>query len=351
VGGIVQYRMPQTSGADLIISSGVLYQPGIGGVASFVIPVQLGLSMPMGSPAPPPRNAAPAVVIPSGPPPVAVTPAPPLAPIKAEIVVGSDIFVFEVESDELRGGAQKFTKELAQILIANAPSWKEVEVVGYSSPLEPDEVAQRRSEKVRQALIAAGIPIGQIKVTANKNKSYSQVVKGAPQRVDVIIASSEGTEVSKLKTVVGPLQEKWANLSYRFRHQALGFELGHDYLTKPAQKMIIKIAQILKDKSSEWSQLVIYGYTDALGIKSANVKLAKKRAANVLNIFAKQGLDPNKMEAIGMTAESPAKSENPEEKEEVSLESNPEDRRVEIEIMGIKNREELDRLMETLSEN
>ncbi len=87
------------------------------------------------------------------------------------------------------------------------------------------------------------------------------------------------------------------------------FESGSSGLQRKAVPTLRKIAKILKKKSHS---IHVEGFTDNVPIFTeiypSNWELSAARAASVVHLFAKNGVDPGKMAAIGYGEYQPAES-------------------------------------------
>lgn len=81
------------------------------------------------------------------------------------------------------------------------------------------------------------------------------------------------------------------------------FEFDSATLTPQAERVLLGVAEPLRNNPN--AGVVIEGHTDALGSDTYNLELSQARAASVALFLANQGIDPNRMRAIGYGEEQP----------------------------------------------
>lgn len=109
------------------------------------------------------------------------------------------------------------------------------------------------------------------------------------------------------------------------------FSVGSAQLEEEADTPLLKLAQVIKDLPN---YVDVEGHTDNLPIKTpvypTNWELSAARAASVVHLFAKQGVAPQRLSAIGYGEHRPAGDNN-------TIEGRRQNRRVKIVILADKN--------------
>lgn len=306
------------------VTSGMLYQPTINKISNWMIPIQIGYSFDGDIV----KNVDSSLTD-SG------SPSQKAEQVKTEILLGSQILVFEVGVETLRGNASEYINDISKVLKDHPELWNELKLVGYSSEIEEGALAAKRAERVKQAFADAGLPVQKLNFEANKNNTSNTF---SPQRVDIIVTTT-ATGFAAIDNYLNPIKQKWDNLTYRFRDPSLFFQVGKDQLTPEAKKLLTTIAFELKKDLSSWQKIVIYGFTDSSGNPKSNIILAKKRAKAAAQIFRDKGIEAQRIDPIGMTS-MPDQSKVGKD--------NSEDRRVEVEVLGITQREKIQNLFQAV---
>ncbi|MBF0264411.1 MAG: flagellar motor protein MotD [Gammaproteobacteria bacterium] len=122
--------------------------------------------------------------------------------------------------------------------------------------------------------------------------------------------------------------ENWLEIEIK---SSILFEIGNSKLSEDAEDVLAKLASIIKVYPN---QLQIEGYTDDVPINSprfpSNWELSSARAASVVHLFEAEGVDPNKMQAIGYGKYKPKTSND-------TAAGRRENRRVVLVVLGSDN--------------
>jgi outer membrane protein OmpA-like peptidoglycan-associated protein len=152
-------------------------------------------------------------------------------------------------------------------------------------------------------------------VSIARNKVYSDVDKdGIPcyqeieQGTDPFVP--EGEKVAKLEEKKTPKSdEKEKRIEEHFEgyyplklHARIHFEFDKYKIKKEYLPYLNVISKYLKSKPD--LKVKIVGYTDSVGSKSYNDKLAYKRALAVKEYLIKQGIEPERIEIVGRGKEN-----------------------------------------------
>ncbi|MDD7972877.1 OmpA family protein [Roseinatronobacter alkalisoli] len=85
----------------------------------------------------------------------------------------------------------------------------------------------------------------------------------------------------------------------------VGFEFDSDRLTPQAQDALGVFATALRDARLKAADFRIEGHTDAHGTETYNLELSQRRAAAVHDFLHAQGIDPLRLEAVGLGQSQP----------------------------------------------
>lgn len=107
--------------------------------------------------------------------------------------------------------------------------------------------------------------------------------------------------------------------------RTIGFELNSDRLTFNARRVLLDVANALKQQGN--LGVAVEGHTDSLGSEAYNLELSQRRANSVIAYLAQQGVDASRLEAMGYGESRPvADNETADGREQ--------NRRVEFRIVG-----------------
>jgi len=81
------------------------------------------------------------------------------------------------------------------------------------------------------------------------------------------------------------------------------FDLGKDALKPAAKQSLAQAATTLRDSKTN---IVIEGHTDSTGSNAVNQPLSERRARNVMNFLAANGVAASRMTAVGYGSSRPA---------------------------------------------
>jgi len=102
----------------------------------------------------------------------------------------------------------------------------------------------------------------------------------------------------------------------------ISFELDSADLTESAQKNLGLFAAMMKDERLISAHFVVEGHTDARGTSAYNETLSEERAASVSRFLMDQGIESQRLSAIGLGETQPRTEDI----------MDPENRRVELRI-------------------
>jgi outer membrane protein OmpA-like peptidoglycan-associated protein len=105
------------------------------------------------------------------------------------------------------------------------------------------------------------------------------------------------------------------------------FEFNSAQLTPFGLKMVNEYVKALKDPALSPYAFRIVGHTDGVGVDKYNDELSQKRAQSVKNYMIANGVDPLKLEIMGMGKRELKNSASP---------NSPENRRVVVVNLGAK---------------
>lgn len=86
---------------------------------------------------------------------------------------------------------------------------------------------------------------------------------------------------------------------------AVLFGFGESELLPIAKEKLRDVATALEDELKRGRILVVEGHTDSIGSDEANMKLSQERADAVRNFLVEEGIDANKIKAVGRGEQSP----------------------------------------------
>lgn len=88
------------------------------------------------------------------------------------------------------------------------------------------------------------------------------------------------------------------------------FDVGVSRLKPSANRAITTVARFMREHGER--KILIEGFTDNSGSEAFNQRLSERRAIAVRDALAKQGIDPDRIEARGLGAQNPvASNDNP----------------------------------------
>ncbi len=93
--------------------------------------------------------------------------------------------------------------------------------------------------------------------------------------------------------------------------EGINFKMGSSELTDEAKTVVMKVVRTLLDYPE--MQLEISGHSDNTGSRSYNLKLSKARAQSVKQFLVDEGIEENRLQAIGLGPDHPIANNNTEE--------------------------------------
>ncbi len=92
--------------------------------------------------------------------------------------------------------------------------------------------------------------------------------------------------------------------------EGINFKMGSSELTEEAKSVVMKVTRTLLDYPE--MQLEISGHSDNSGSRSINLKLSKARAQSVKQFLVDEGIEENRLQAIGLGPDHPIANNNTE---------------------------------------
>ena len=106
--------------------------------------------------------------------------------------------------------------------------------------------------------------------------------------------------------------------------RTVGFELNSDRLTFNARRVLLDVANALKQQAG--LDVAVEGHTDSLGSDDYNQKLSQRRANAVIAYLVQQGIDATRLKAVGHGESRPVASNE-------TADGREQNRRVEFKIV------------------
>ena len=105
----------------------------------------------------------------------------------------------------------------------------------------------------------------------------------------------------------------------------VGFEEGSARLTPQSTAAVGQLAAVMRDKPN--SRVRIEGHTDGTGDANTNRQLAQQRAESVRTALVQDGIDANRVEAVGAGAQSPVATNS-------TTQGRDQNRRIEVQVLS-----------------
>ena len=135
---------------------------------------------------------------------------------------------------------------------------------------------------------------------------FTLVGKKASYISNIVKVSTKGLNRSTTLFVNLELAVEEAKVGQSITLNNIYFELGKVNLNTSFSSDLDKLIQFLKDNPE--TRLEIQGYTDNIGSLALNAKLSQARANSVVNHLIKNGIDNNRLSAIGFGPSLPVAS-------------------------------------------
>lgn len=90
----------------------------------------------------------------------------------------------------------------------------------------------------------------------------------------------------------------------------VNFELNSAVLTPDARAKLDEFVKALNDERLKAHRFIVEGHTDATGPDTYNDRLSERRAESVTSFLLESGIEPTRVEAIGLGKNSP-RTEDP----------------------------------------
>ncbi|WP_457640734.1 OmpA family protein [Persephonella sp.] len=135
---------------------------------------------------------------------------------------------------------------------------------------------------------------------------YQEIEQGTnpfvPESEKLAKTEEEKTKKTKKPVKIGKIEEPVEGFQPLKLHARIHFEFNKHQIKKEYLPYLNVITKYLKTKKN--LKVKIVGYTDAVGSKSYNDKLAYKRAEAVKDYLVKHGISPDRIEIVGKGKES-----------------------------------------------
>jgi outer membrane protein OmpA-like peptidoglycan-associated protein len=147
----------------------------------------------------------------------------------------------------------------------------------------------------------------------------------AAVQTPVLPQVSDMNQVTVLSEISRFLEDGTGSLPATFSVADLGFEAGSAVLSADAQRFVAKFARLLNDYPDV--RVRIEGHTDGTGNAAMNQDLALARAQAIRDGLATQGVDIDRVEAVGTGSNQPIADNDTEEGRQMN-------RRTDIQILA-----------------
>ncbi|UOG18779.1 OmpA family protein [Acinetobacter sp. PK01] len=129
-----------------------------------------------------------------------------------------------------------------------------------------------------------------------------QIVMQQPIDVNQVVGSSV-SDAEKALASLNPEHIRALDVATALNLQIINFEPYSSEIPEINKSILDQAAALIR--RAPQVNLVIEGHTDNVGTAQDNKELSVKRAQAVMNYLIKQGVDPAKLQAVGMGAEKP----------------------------------------------
>ncbi|USE84400.1 OmpA family protein [Acinetobacter tibetensis] len=134
-----------------------------------------------------------------------------------------------------------------------------------------------------------------------------QIVKQQPLDVNQAVGSSVSSAEKALASL-NPEHVRALDVATALNLQIINFEPYSSEIPEINQSILDQAAALIR--RAPQVNLVIEGHTDNVGTAQDNKELSVKRAQAVMDYLIKKGVDPAKLQAVGMGAEKPIADNN-----------------------------------------
>lgn len=159
------------------------------------------------------------------------------------------------------------------------------------------------------------------------------------------VAQNEEVQVDELERSPAKVEEKVVTFkkpdTFNLSAAGLNFGLDSARLSMSSRQMIDQVAALLRQHRGDWKTVGVYGHSDRQGNYRHNLKLSKKRAVSVKEVFRRAGLNKREVSARGFGSLQPLDPTH----DEIAHARN---RRVELKIYGLTKGSELSQQLERL---
>lgn len=165
---------------------------------------------------------------------------------------------------------------------------------------------------------------------------------GMQVQTDLNIGSRQITQIQVVAEFAWPFSKKQSlaqaapekksprKTTYNLMKSGLRFDLDSNRLSKDSKNFLEEIAGELKKSPESWSYVSVAGHSDSQGSYVYNLKLSKKRAQSVKQVFESAGLTNDRIFTSGHGSKSPIDYRD-------LPEAHAKNRRVELTIHNLKS--------------
>lgn len=136
-------------------------------------------------------------------------------------------------------------------------------------------------------------------------------------------------------------REEQADVKVVLKFAKVSFGTDEYRIDDETKVKLARLGKYLAKNPDSCKRIKISGHTDERGSRDYNLTLSKDRADSVLRIFVESGVNEGKMEAFGYGFSRPLD-------DRATVEAYEKNRRTEIEFFGVKDRKELNKILEQI---
>ena len=152
-----------------------------------------------------------------------------------------------------------------------------------------------------------------LKMLADKIKAFvpNMTVK-TQQGIDINSAvNTSVSDAEKALASINPDQVKPLDIATALNLQIINFATGSNEIPDINKSVLDQAAALMNRVPNV--QLMVKGFTDNTGDANANKELSRKRAQAVVDYLTSKGVDPSKLQAVGLGQENPIADNTTEE--------------------------------------
>ena len=210
------------------------------------------------------------------------------ATLKADVL-------FDFDSADLKPGAGKELDSIAEVLFNNPET--SIRVEGHTdsrgSEVYNQYLSEKRAEAVKDALVEMGVDPARIEAVGLGESQLISADHALNRRVNIVTVPLPAEE----PIPAPPAESKKAEFTATLKSDVL-FDFDSADLKPGAGKELDSIAKTLHNYPE--TLIRIEGHTDSLGPEVYNQYLSNKRAEAVKDALVEMGVDPARIEAVGL---------------------------------------------------